>query len=276
MKNQDKKDLEILEKWVRHLKLQTHYDREYKIISFIEKQLQKVPKDIRDNIFKEVDQGYFYMYHFINSSQLQSDFRNKIIESGKIFHNEIRKIEDMKKLKLAQIRYIVDYEIAKHRLLAATQGAMVGTSYTPLLLSDIPVNAAINLKAIQCIANTYGYNTYNPFEMMILLRVYQASILPENLLYIAFEEIQNEISKHDVMPVFFEGSEELTNTSWLVQSLRYVLKGLCLYTLRNKKVEGIPILGIGIGGLINYHHSKKITEFAHNFYQYRFLKEKLI
>jgi len=43
---------------------------------------------------------------------------------------------------------------------------------------------------------------------------------------------------------------------------------------RRKMIQGMPLVSIAIGAGANYQLTRKVTELAHKYYQYRYLKEK--
>ena len=43
---------------------------------------------------------------------------------------------------------------------------------------------------------------------------------------------------------------------------------------RKNLIQGIPLVSMAIGAGANYQLTRKVTEFAHNFYQLRYLREK--
>lgn len=66
----------------------------------------------------------------------------------------------------------------------------------------------------------------------------------------------------------------MTNTLWLEQPLRQILKAVTILLLKNKTVQGIPFISMAIGAGVNYQLTRKVTDFAHKYYQIRYLMEK--
>ena len=90
----------------------------------------------------------------------------------------LEKIEDLKKLDIDQLQYIAEQQIARHRLYSFAQGGLAGTGGTLLLGTDIPAMAVINLRVVQLIAMTYGFEVNTPYEMMSSLKVFHTATLP--------------------------------------------------------------------------------------------------
>ena len=75
-------------------------------------------------------------------------------------------------------------------------------------------------------------------------------------------------------PYFFDGSEEIVDHAWIDHMIKQVFKYSAILAFRRKKLQGIPFISIGIGAGANYRMTKRVTEFAHKYYQLRYLLEK--
>ena len=179
----------------------------------------------------------------------------------------------MKQLTIDQLQYIAGQQISRHRIYSFAQGGISGTGSTLLLGADIPGMAVINLRAVQLIAMTYGVEVNTPFEMMTALKVFNASIHPHHLQSRAWEELIDEINQKSNR-YFYEGNEELANITWLDQMLKQFLKGMTIVLFRKRNIQGIPFVSMAIGATTNYQFTRKVTEFAHKYYQMRYLIEK--
>ncbi|MBB6445710.1 EcsC family protein [Bacillus benzoevorans] len=240
---------------------------------YIERSFQQLPEKTRESFFAMLDNWLFHTHAFIQGSQLQMDAKEKIILNGRIFNEEISEIQDMKQLSVAQLQYIANQQIARHRLYSFAQGGMTGTGGTVLLGSDIPFMAVINLRAVQLIAATYGVEVNTPYEMMTALKVFNAAVLPNRLKGQGWEELKNDVRNLKDL-YFYEGSEELADIAWIEQLLKQGLKGLAIMMLRKKMIQGVPFISMAIGAGMNYQLTRKVTDFAHKYYQMRYLSEK--
>ena len=83
-------------------------------------------------------------------------------------------------------------QIARHRLYSFAQGGLAGTGGTLLLGTDIPAMAVINLRVVQLIAMTYGFEVNTPYEMMSSLRVFHTATLPARLQKEGWSILMNE------------------------------------------------------------------------------------
>jgi hypothetical protein len=201
------------------------------------------------------------------------DAKERILTAGRVFHSEIETIEDLKALNIDQLQYIAQQQIARHRLYSFAQGGVAGTGSSLMLGADIPAMAVINLRAVQLIAMTYGFEVNTPYEMMSSLKVFHAATLPPRMQGSAWEELMYELQSQEEF-YFYEGKEDLTDITWIEQPMKQLFKAMAIYFFRKKSVQGIPFISMAIGAGANYQLTRKVTDFAHKYYQMRYLQEK--
>lgn len=232
-----------------------------------------LPDSAKENFFSKLDHWLFHLHGLVQSSQIQMDARDRILVTARVFNEEILTIKDLKQLSIDQLNYIANQQMVKHRMYSLAQGGVSGSGGVVLLGGDLPAIAIINIRVVQLLAMTYGYEVNTPVEMMFALKVFHAGMMPKRLQGAAWENLIEEIKiKED--DYFYLGNEELTNTSWLEQPLMQILKSAAITMFRNKKFQGIPLISMAIGAGTNYELTRKISEFAQKFYQYRYLYEK--
>ncbi|WP_050616047.1 EcsC family protein [Bacillus testis] len=239
----------------------------------VESGFSLIPEEKQAEFFTMVDNMLFHLHAMIQGSHVQQDARERILSSARIFSEEIIDLEDMKSLSADQLKYIAEQQIARHRLYSFAQGGISGMGGAALMATDLPAIAVINLRLVQLIAMTYGYEVNTPKEMMISLKVFQCGTMPMRLQSVGLDELK-EIIMDEEEAYFFEGNEEMANISWLEQPLKQVMKYLAISLLRKKKVQGLPLFSMVVGAGNNYSLTRRVSEFAHRFYQYRYLKEK--
>jgi len=269
----EKTVLQEIYEWEKKLNRYEANDFQQIYDKYIERSFQQLPENIRQSFFEMLDNWLFHAHALLQGSQMQLDAKEKIILNGRIFNDEITEIQDMKLLSIDQLQYIANQQIARHRLYSFAQGGMTGTGGTVLLGSDIPFMAVINLRVVQLIAATYGVEVNTPYEMMTALKVFNASVLPNRLKGQGWDELKNDLYQSNER-YFYEGSEELANIAWIEQLLKQGLKGLAIIILRKKMIQGVPFISMAIGAGMNYQLTRKVTEFAHKYYQMRYLLEK--
>jgi hypothetical protein len=272
--NREKKVLHEIREWESRLYSYEPNDFQLAYDKYIERSFQLLPIKIREQFFSSIDNWMFHLQAFIQGSELQMDAKERIMANGRIFLHTIETIEDMKLLSIEQLQYIAQQQIARHRLYSFTQGGMTGLGGTIGLAADIPGIVVINLRVVQLIAMTYGIEINTPFEMMTALKVFNIAMLPKRLQSQGWEELMHDI-QHTDDTYFYEGSEDIASIAWVEQLLKQGMKGISILLFRKKIIQGIPFISMAIGAGTNYQLTRKVTDFAHKYYQMRyFLAEK--
>ncbi|MBT2689335.1 EcsC family protein [Bacillus sp. ISL-47] len=239
----------------------------------LEKSFALLPEEAQQQFFSALDSWLFHLHALIQGSQLQMDAKERILTAGRVFHSDIETIEDLKALTIDQLQYIAQQQIARHRLYSFAQGGIAGTGSSLMIGTDIPAMAVINLRAVQLIAMTYGFEVNTPYEMMSSLKVFHAATLPPRLQGSAWEELMYELQNQEEF-YFYEGKEDLTNITWIEQPIKQLFKAIAIYFFRKKSVQGIPFISMAIGAGVNYQLTRNVTDFAYKYYQMRYFHEK--
>ncbi|MCL6570169.1 MAG: EcsC family protein [Bacillus sp. (in: Bacteria)] len=267
------KVLDEIREWERNLLNYEPNDLELTYVKYLEHSFSLLPEKIQNQFFSGLDSWLFQIHSMIQGSQFQMDAKERILSSGRILHKDLEAIEDLKKLKIEQLQYIAKQQISRHRLYAFAQGGLAGTGGTLLLGTDIPAMAVINLRVVQLIAMTYGFEVNTPNEMMKSLKVFHTATLPPRIQKEGWASLMAELEGPNEQ-YFYEGNEAITNITWLEQPVQQLLKALVITLLRKKMISGIPLVSMAIGAGANYQLTRKVTDLAHNYYQLRYLKEK--
>jgi len=240
---------------------------------YLERSFSLLPEKVQKQFFYLIDGWLFHLHSIIQGSQLQMDAKERIVTSGRIFRKDIEKIADLRQLDIDQLQYIAEQQIAKHRLYSFAQGGLSGTGGTLLLGADIPAMAVINLRVVQLIAMTYGFEVNTPFEMMTSLKVFHIATLPPRIQKEGWASLMTELEAHEEL-YFYEGNEKITDITWLEQPIQQLFKAMVIMLFRKRAIQGIPLVSMAIGAGTNYQLTRKVTDFAHKYYQLRYLKEK--
>lgn len=262
-----------IQEWENKLLSYEPNDLEMVYDKSLERSFSLLPEEVQQQFFSAMDSWLFHLHALIQGSQLQMDAKERILTAGRVFHSDIETIEDLKQLTIDQLQYIAQQQIARHRLYSFAQGGIAGSGSSLMLGTDIPAMAVINLRAVQLIAMTYGFEVNTPFEMMSSLKVFHAATLPPRMQGSAWEELKNELKNQEEF-YFYEGKEELTDITWVEQPMKQLFKAMAIYFFRRKSVQGIPFISMAIGAGTNYQLTRKVTDFAHKYYQMRYLHRK--
>lgn len=271
--DREKQVLQDLGDWENRLFLYEPNDFQLTFEKYIEQSFSILPERLQEQFFSVLDSWLFHLHAMIQGSQMQLDVKERILSSARIFHPSIDRINDLKTLELHQLQYFAQQQIARHRLYSFAQGGLSGSGSSLLLGMDIPAMAVINLRAVQLIAMSYGYETNTPYEMMVSLKIFHVATLPKRMQHAGWMELTQGFSDRNDH-YFYEGNEEIINISWIEQQLQQMLKAMLIFLFRKKSIQGIPLMSMAIGAGVNYQLTRKVTEFAHHYYLLRFLKEK--
>ncbi|MEH7503458.1 EcsC family protein [Neobacillus drentensis] len=271
--DREAKVLNEIQDWERNLHEYEPNDFQFTYEKYLQQTFSLLPEKVQQQFFSVIDSWLFHLHSMIQGSQLQMDAKERILSSGRIFHKDLEKIEDLRQLKIEQLQYIAEQQIARHRLYSFAQGGLAGTGGPLLLSTDIPAIAVINLRVVQLIAMTYGVEVNTPFEMMTSLKVFHTATLPPRLQKEGWTSLMNELESQDD-DFFYEGNEEITDITWLEQPVQQLLKALVITLFRKKVIQGIPLVSMAIGAGANYQLTRKVTDLAHKYYQLRYLNEK--
>lgn len=262
-----------IQEWERNLLDYEPNDFQLMYQKYIERAFLSLPSSVQNQFFSVIDSWLFHLHAAIQGSQLQSDAKDRILTAGRIFKNDIEVIADLKELDISQLQYIAEQQIARHRLYSFAQGGITGTGGTLFLGTDIPVMAIINLRAVQLIAMTYGFEVNTPYEMMTSLKIFHTALLPASIKKTGWRTLIQEFeNNHD--RYFYEGDEKITDITWIEQPIRQLFKAMVIVLFRKRMIQGIPLISMAIGAAANYQITRKVTEFAHYYYQLRYLREK--
>ncbi|MDQ0196997.1 EcsC family protein [Neobacillus ginsengisoli] len=273
LSERESKVLNEIRDWEKNLLSYDANDFQLTYEKYLERSFSLLPYKIQKQFFSLIDSWLFHLHGIIQGSQLQMNAKERILTSGRIFKKDLEKIDDLKQLDIDQLQYIAQQQIARHRFYSFAQGGLAGTGGTLLLGSDIPAMAVINIRVVQLIAMTYGFEVNSPFEMMTSLKVFHIATLPPRIQKEGWVTLIDEMDG-DGDHYFYEGKEEITDITWLEQPIQQILKAMVITLFRKKAIQGIPIVSMAIGAGANYQLTRKVTDLANKYYQLRYLKEK--
>ncbi|WP_210364920.1 EcsC family protein [Bacillus sp. REN3] len=269
----EKKVLEDLKEWENELYSYEPNDFELAYDRYLEKSFSLLPEETQEKFFTVFDSWLFHLHSLIQGSQLQMDAKERILEAGRVFEPGLETIYDLRQLPLEKLEFIAGQQIARHRLYSLAQGGLSGSGGSLVLGADIPAMAVINLRVVQLIAMTYGFEVNTPFEMMVALKVFRTATMPSRLQSTGWAELKGDLEQEGDY-YFYEGNDELADVTWLEQPIKQLFKAMAILMFRRRKLQGLPVISIAIGAGTNYQLTRRVTEFAHKYYQMRFFLEK--
>lgn len=265
---------EAVEKWEQSYFIESEKNAYYSLEDNFNQTLRSWRPDLQTKLLETVDSIIFHTHVIIQSSKYEEETALKLLDQGRVFNTNIEDLADMKSLTIDQLRFISNQHLARQRLLSLGQGGVAGIGGLLLVALDLPLMITINLRSIQLIAMTYGYDLKKPYEVMLVLKLFHVATLPKTMQKEGWLCLLKELDKYEDEWLLFNEKNNYKSTVWLQQLIKQIGKGMMLFLLRNKLIQGIPLFGIAIGAASNYFLAKQVSEIAHHFYQKRFLLEK--
>ena len=271
--DREKKVLDELTHWESKLYSYEPNDFELAYDRYLDRSFSMLPEEVQERFFSLFDSGLFHLHSLIQGSQLQMDAKERILAAGRIFQPDLETIQDLRDLPIEQLEFIAGQQIARHRIYSFVQGGLSGSGGKLVLGSDMPAMAVINLRIVQLIAMTYGFEVNTPFEMMVALKVFHTATMPSRMQSSGWTELKNDLDQAEDY-YFYQGSDDLTDVTWLEQPIKQIFKGMAIMLFRKKHLQGMPVISMAIGAGANYQLTRRVTDFAHKYYQMRYFKEK--
>ena len=193
--DRESKVLEELSAWENRLAAYEPNDVELAYDRYLERSFSLLPDQVQERFFTLFDGGLFHLHSFIQGSQLQMDAKDRILAAGRVFQPELQTVQDLRELRLEQLEFIAGQQIARHRMYSLVQGGMSGSGGNLVLGADLPAMAVINLRVVQLISMTYGFEVNTPFEMMIALKVFHTATMPARMQSAGWDELKNDLDQ---------------------------------------------------------------------------------
>lgn len=238
---------------------------------WMQESFERLPLKFKSNFEHFIEQWFLYTYTFLQSTTMQNDAIQRILQTARTYDDTIDTIEDLKELSIEKLTYLAEQQVARNRLYSFTQGGITGTGGWLLLGIDLPLIVTMNLRTVQLIGSSFGYNMNHPIEMLIALKVFHAGSLPKRMQYNSWNELKKSIEQQNSI---LEEKQIVKNEGWYEHIIKQIFKTIAIVSFKKKVIQGVPILSIGIGAVTNYRLARQISDFAKKFYQYRSITEK--
>lgn len=264
--------LNEIHEWMEMNFSQTPADFTTTYDEWLEDTFSLLPEETQEKIYSQIDEWMFYIQASIGQSESFDNRIKAIVERARVYNEEVNSVNDLKRLPISQLNFIADQQRSVHNIYSLIQGGVTGFGNPLSLGMDLPLLTVINLRSVQLIAASYGYDPKHPFEMLLALKVFSCATLPKRFQGEAWDLLIQEVQS-EKEAFFYEGTEKVVNTKSFSFIIVQILKGVAILLLKNKKKK-LPIISMAIGASANYTLSKNVTEFAKRFYQYRYILEK--
>lgn len=265
--------LEAIELWEQSYYIDGKKNSYYTLETSFNEAIETWRPHLQKKIMTAVDSLIFHTHAIAQNSEYDKETRAKVLDYGRVFNENIQDISNMKLLTIDQLRFIANQLLARQRLVALTQGGFAGVGGLFTIALDLPLMLTINMRSIQLTAMTYGYDLKKPYELMLALKLFHVATLPKTMQKEGWHHLLVDLDYIEDEWLIFDQKDKFQSTVWLLQPLKQIGKGMILLLLRNKLIQGVPLLGITVGAAANYFLAKQVSEIAHHFYQKRFLLE---
>ncbi|GIN91834.1 hypothetical protein J22TS1_28850 [Siminovitchia terrae] len=266
----DEQIWEDLQEWRQTLFEYETTDIENAYDKWVEQAFSLLPDSLQIQFFDKLDGWLFHLNSLLRESQLQTDAEERILRTARSMDGGIETLEDLRNLSIDQLTFLAEQQAARHRLYSFAQGGMTGSGKAVLVGSDLVGMAVINLRAVQLMAMSFGYSVQSPVGLLETLKVFHTATMPERLKMFGWEDLINDLQKGDEQ-FYYHEHERITDSSWVDEPLKHLLKVSLILMLSKKKVSGLPLASMAVGAGVNYKTTRKITDFTLKYYQYKHL-----
>jgi hypothetical protein len=199
----------------------------------------------------------------VRTEAIHSEFRAK-------GHLGVHSPGDIHSLELEQVDRTVGYLAAKYKALAAAEGAGVGALGGLAILGDIPLLAALALRAVNEFAAYYGFDTSLQSERIFALSVLTLASSPT----VAAKQVTlAELSRASAMLSRHAAWGELQRGA-SVNAFKTSAEALGVRLTKGKLAQLIPVAGAVVGAGFNAWYLNEVTNTAYMLYRERFLRQR--
>ena len=247
--------------------LENSYDK------WVDQAFTLLPESLQIQLFEKLDTWLFHLNSLLRGSKLQNEASERIFTSAKSMDENVHSFSDMRKMPISQLTFLADQQAARHRIYSLIQGGMTGTGQPLLVSGDFLAMIVINLRVVQLTAMSFGYDVQSPSGLLETLKVFNTSMMPERMKMFGWEDLMEDLQKEDEQ-FYLDIHERITDQSCIDEPLKQLLKISLIMMFSKKTISGKPLISMAIGAGVNYQCTRKVTNFALKYYQYKHLLEK--
>ncbi|MGD7044231.1 EcsC family protein [Jeotgalibacillus proteolyticus] len=269
----EKEVYEDITTWRKELGSFRGHDLSMTFSRWLDGSFKSLPPTVKEEVFAKMDAALFHLHSIIQGSHLHKDTVERLLSTAKAFDEKISFLHEFSCLRIDQLQYMAIQQSGRHKLYSFIQGGIAGTGGAVAFSTDLLAMTILNIRAIQFVATAYGRDVQTPYEMTLSLKLFHAATLPIRYQAEAWDNLIRSLETHEIS-YFFNGNDELTNERWLEGPVKQLFKSTAISMFRKKKFSDLPIISMSIGAFSNYQLTRRVTDFAEKFYQYRFLCDK--
>lgn len=240
---------------------------------WVDKAFSLLPENVQNQFFERLDDWLFQLNSLLRSSKIQTEARERILTSARMMNDEVIDLRDMRKMPIDQLTFLGEQQAAKHRLYSLCQGGVSGSGQTIAVTSDFLAMLVVNLRAVQLIAMSFGYDVQSPAGLRETLKVFNVATMPERLKMYGWEHLMEDLQQDDKQ-FYLDLPDRITDLGCIDEPIKQLIKIALILLFSGRKVSGVPFLSVAIGAGVNYQTTRKVTRFALKYYQYKHLYVK--
>ena len=233
--------------------------------------MSKVPESISKPIADAME-GWMNVLHDVSDKFVRKEVLVKEVASDPAVLNsglQVEKIEDLRKVHLEVLDRISLASLRGGKALAGGEGVLAGLAGFVGMAIDVPGLMSINLRFINQIANTYGFDIMASEEE----RLFAFSVLgASNTSQAAKATFLKQLNEIAVAVAKRKTWKDLSK-SVIVQVLQQIAKIVGIRLTKKKLTQVIPILGSLTAGGSNYKFTHDNLVAARMMYRKRWLIE---
>jgi len=205
-----------------------------------------------------------------------------VLQTAEKLGYDAKSVEDLRVLNLKRTDKLTGQYMGLfgNKTLAALEGGLTGLGGWPLLMVDIPALTALNFRYIQQIGTCFGYDQYLPQEKIFTNRVFIFAFGGESGMRSGLTA--KVAATYDLRALAYALARNWTYAQMAKKTgLRGVLawlkksapKQMAKYITKRKAAVAIPVLGAGLGAIINYATTSYTGKVGWYYFRYRKLLE---
>jgi|GEM_PF-4925648 uncharacterized protein (DUF697 family) len=192
--------------------------------------------------------------------------REKVLESYKKRGFDVPDLHGIRKLPIETVDQVADHYIRKGEWTCAAEGAATGAGGFLLLAADAPSLLALQLRTIQQIGYSYGFDVTRPEE-----KIFAVKLLSEAYLHPAKQERASLIKDMRMAADLVKGGGPmgLLSQRLFIQGFAKIAEKIGIRMGGRKVAQFIPLIGAVAGGVINKKITGDIARIAQEVYRDR-------
>ncbi len=229
-------------------------------------QEQQVKTGIKQKFFASITQT---LNSFIEGSMKLWDkmaSREKVLEAYRKQGLKVNDLSDIRNLPIEKINERAESYMRQGELACAAEGAATGAGGFLLLAADAPSLLALQLRVIQQIGYSYGFDVTRPEE-----KIFAVKLLSEAYMHPAKKERDSLLREMRNAAKLVKGGGPigLLRQRLFIQGFAKVAEKIGLKMGSRKVAQFVPIIGAVAGGVINKKITSDVARIAQEVYRDR-------